>query len=91
MPAESREPKAPPTVTGVNQRPRISGPRRLDIVAGCMSESVRFASVQVSKPKIPIAAVELAVSEPVAIWGHGRIPSLADVERSNVSGLISTE
>ena len=66
--AESREPKGAPAVAGVDQGPRIRGPRRLYIVAGFMGESVRLASVLTAKPKVPVAAVELAVGQPAAVW-----------------------
>ena len=67
-PAESCKPKGAPAVAGVDQGPRIRGPRRLYIVAGFMGESVRLASVLTAKPKVPVAAVELAVGQPAAVW-----------------------
>ena len=90
-PAESREPKGPSTVAGVDQRTRIRSPGRLYIVAGCMGEPARLAGVHVVKPKVPVAAVELAVSQPVAIWRSRRIPGLVDAERFSVSRLIRSE
>ena len=90
-PAESRKPKGPPTVTGVDQRSRIRDPSRLNIVAGCMGESVRLAGVQVVKPKVPVTAIELAIGQPATVWRRGWISGLIDTERSNVSRLIRGE
>lgn len=66
--AEGRQPEGSPAVARVDQRTRIFGPCWLYIVAGCVSESLPFACIHASKPKVPVAMIELAVSHPVAIW-----------------------
>ena len=90
-PAEGRKPEGSSTVAGVDQCLRILGPSRLYVVAGYMGESVRRAGVLIVKPKVPVTAVELTVSQPVAVWRHRWISGIIDTEISNVSRLIRTE
>ena len=89
--AKCGKPKGSPAVAGVNQGLRVGGPGGFDIVAGDVGESVRLAVAQIAEPKIPVSTLELAVCEPVAVWGDGRIASVIHAERVDVSCLIGGE
>ena len=89
--AKYGKPKGSPAVAGVNQGLRVGGPGGFDIVAGDVGESVRLAVVQIAEPKIPVSTLKLAVREPVAVWGDGRIASVIHAEGFDVSCLIGGE
>src|SRR5216683_6105921 len=88
---QRREPKGSTAVASIDQALRVRSPSRLNVVACCMGQSVRLAGVQVTQPKVPVPALQLAKCEPVAIWRNRRIPGLVNSERSDISSLISRE
>jgi hypothetical protein len=88
---QRREPKGSTAVASIDQALRVRSPSRLNVVACCMGQSVRLAGVQVTQPKVPVPALQLAICEPVAIWRNRRIPGLVNSERSDISSLISRE
>ena len=55
--AERGKPQGPPAVAGVNQRLRVRLPGWLYVIAIRVRESAGLAAVQVTQPKVPVAAL----------------------------------
>jgi len=61
------QPKAAAAVGGVDQTFRVAVPGRLDLIAGNVRHAPRCACLLITDPKVPHAAVQMAIGHPATV------------------------